>query len=152
MDDPESVQHGELLGEWVRRRRAELGVPADKIVDRMGPGVPQNYVTQLENGGRKRMISQPRFGLLVRALESTELDALIGAGLVTERIAQPSAASARSKLPTPQRDLIRCFELLNARDRARLVEFARVMVDLRGASPPGEEDATEEEPLRASGR
>lgn len=78
------VDHGVMLGSWVRARRAVLGLTAERVTSRMGEDVPLNFVTQLENGGRKRMIGQPRLGQLARALDSSTLDLLVGAGVVTE--------------------------------------------------------------------
>lgn len=79
----ESVSHGALLGVWARERRLAMGLTQEEVIGRMGPDVPENYITNLETGQRKRMIGQPRLGQLVRALGSTESEALQAAGLFT---------------------------------------------------------------------
>ncbi len=120
--DREDVKHGELLGAWARERRAQLRLTAEQIVARMGPGVPQNYVTSLENGGRKRMISQPRLGQLVRALEATEVDALRGAGLITDQ-AEPAGADM---LSGEERELVGLYRQADADGRRYVRRIARL--------------------------
>lgn len=112
--EPGKVEHGALLGAWVRRRRADLGLTAEEVVSRMGPGVPQNYVTSIENGGRKGIVAQPRLGQLARALGASELDVLRASGLITD---QPDAAPVSDPVRDQLCDLIRRVDLGGERSR-----------------------------------
>lgn len=88
-DETTPVQHGVLLGQWVRERRRALGLTGEQVAGRMGPDVPGNFIAQLETGGLKRMVGQPRLGQLARALGVAESVLLYEAGMLTDADPDP---------------------------------------------------------------
>ncbi len=105
----ESVSHGTLLGAWVRERRSTMGLTQEEVIGRMGPDVPENYITNLETGQRKRMIGQPRLGQLVRALASTEAEALQASGLLPETTPAIAEATPPYDASSPEDALRRVY-------------------------------------------
>jgi transcriptional regulator with XRE-family HTH domain len=122
--EKDDIPHGKILGQWVRRRRKELNLTAEQVVGRMGENVPNNYVTQLENGGRVRMISQPRLGQLARALECSELDLVVGAGLITEALPKPGAPRELFERGTVKAEIVRILNGLNNDQAMDVLKFS----------------------------
>lgn len=83
-DDTGQIQHGVLLGRFVRARRDELRLTAEELAEQMGDESSANFIGQLETGRRKRMLGQPRLRQLARALRVPELTLLHAAGILTD--------------------------------------------------------------------
>lgn len=112
------MQHGVLLGRYVRQRRNELRLTGEQVAARMGDDVPGNYVVQLENGGRKRMVGQPRLGQLARALDVSEVTLLQAAGMLTDMEAAPRP---------PLSDIDKILGELSSPSRQNVLWFARTL-------------------------
>lgn len=131
--EPPDVPHGIRLGEWARRRRDELGLSQADLTERMGIA-DGNWISRLETGRKKDMVPQPRLGLLVRALQTTEEQALREAGLLTEGRARaaPRADPALTRLAEALRGITvdDATELLPlARELRNLVRRNRAPTD-----------------------
>jgi transcriptional regulator with XRE-family HTH domain len=109
----EREHHGIALGQWVRKRRALLRMTQADVAEAMGPEVDVGWVTQLENSQKKTMISQPWLAMLARALRSSEIELLAGAGVITEPLPEPGAPQPPFPIGDIRADIVNLMESPN---------------------------------------
>jgi hypothetical protein len=80
------------------------------VAEAMGPEIDVGWVTQLENSQKKTMISQPWLSMLARALRSSEVELLAGAGVITEPLPEPGAPQSPFEVGDIRREIVDLLE------------------------------------------
>lgn len=122
-----TVQHGVVLGQWVKARRDARVWTQEQLAERMGEGVTTNWVGQLESGARKQKIAQPFIGMLARAFGVSEVEVLRGAGMITDAPIEDAAA--------PDDDLQRDIAQLSDHQQQAVRAFLAVLRAERSDKP-----------------
>jgi transcriptional regulator with XRE-family HTH domain len=85
----ERRDHGVELGRWVRARRESLKLTTEQLWERTDLEGDFNYISQLENGRRKKLPDFEILSGLAQALNVTVTEVLRGAGILPVDVEQP---------------------------------------------------------------
>lgn len=111
---PAQPTSGSVLGQWIRRTRAEQGISQRSLADRSG--LSRSYVCDIERGRG----AQPSVGTLDKlaaALGLSRADLLQASGLI-DRVVAPRETEDERRILAVYRDL-------TASGRASVMRFAR---------------------------